>query len=233
MEQISAITAKKVLPVGENCKNELIEYYHIPEKKILVLNNFVNETLFFPSKEVSSSDNCIKILFSGRLEERKGLNELKNLSDYFEKIDGFELHIACHNETNTEIFSKNKQTHIYIGLTPEKMPDFYNSGDILYFPTHYEGFSMATLEALSCGIPVVGTKWAVSKELQDFPFAKVIDEKTGVQQTLENIKELYEKFKDKREEMHSEISLHFGKKQYEEKLLALIMDSTKTGGKKS
>lgn len=43
----------------------------------------------------------------------------------------------------------HSKKHLHIGVLPDKMPDYYHSGDVMYFPTHYEGFSMSTLEALS------------------------------------------------------------------------------------
>ena len=222
MEKISAITAKKVLPVGENCKEELISYYHIPEQKIVILNNFVNDSIYQPSNIEKTPKRIIKIIFSGRLEERKGLYELKALSDFIEKTEEFELHIACHNETNADFFKQNSKTYLHIGVLPDKMPDFYNSGDVMYFPTHYEGFSMSTLEALSCGLPVIGTKWAISKELQDLHFCKVIAENETPQNILSYAREFYEVYKDKKIEIHKVISSRFGRRQYEEKLFALI-----------
>lgn len=227
MEKLSGFTAKKILPVGENCKEELINYYHIPEKKIYVLNNFVNDSIYVPNKTLSES-NSIKILFSGRLEERKGLNKLKELSDYIENNEtNFELYIACLNSQHTELFENNKKTKLKIGLSAEKMPDFYNLGDILYFPSQYEGFSMSTLEALSCGIPVIGTKWAIGKELQNLPFTKVMDENTDITQILTEAQILYNNFKDKKSEIHEIISKNFGRKQYEEKILKLISNEMK------
>ena len=221
MEKISGFTAKKVLPVGENVKDELVDYYHIPEKKITVLNNFVNDSIYVPKERNEQRTQNIIILFSGRLNIGKGLNELKELSDYLEKTEGYELHIACHTESNTELFKNNSKTKINIGLTPDKMPDFYNSGDIMYFPTHYEGFSMSTLEALSCGLPVIGTKWAIGKELQNFPFTKITDSH-DVNELLADIKNLYSTFSSQKNEIHNEISKTFGREQYEKKILNLI-----------
>lgn len=222
MEQISGFTAKKVLPVGENVKTQLLKFYHIPENKIFVLNNFVNDSLYIP-KDIYYKNGKIKILFVGRLNIGKGLNELKLLSDYIEKTNDYELHIACHNDANTDLFKMNKNTKIHVSVKPEEMPDFYNSGDVLYFPTHYEGFSMATLEALSCGIPVAGTNWAIGKELQNYPFTKITD-LNNMESLINDIRNLYEQYKDKRVEIHETISKAFGRKQYEEKLMNLISE---------
>jgi len=35
------------------------------------------------------------------------------------------------------------------------LPPFYSAADAFVFPTHYEGFGLPLLEALTCGCPVV------------------------------------------------------------------------------
>ena len=52
---------------------------------------------------------------------------------------------------------------------------------------------MAILESLCCGIPVVGTKWAIGKELRDYDFTKVI-ETADCATILNHIKNVYEKY---------------------------------------
>ena len=103
------------------------------------------------------------------------------------------------------------------------MPNFYNSGDVFYFPTQYEGFSMATLESLCCGIPVVGTKWAIGKELRDYDFTKVI-ETADCATILNHIKNVYEKYNtfSTRTEIHKTIVAKFGREQYEQRVLELV-----------
>ena len=221
MEHIGAVTAKKNIVVGEHVKDELIEFYNIPRRKITLLNNFVNDSLFIPQL-TSKNNTTIKIGFSGRLDERKGLDKLIALSNYIEKLDGFELLIATHNENNASLFKSNRKTKLCTGIPAEKMPDFYNSIDVLYFPTQYEGFSMATLECLSCGIPVVGTDWAVGKELSCFPFTKVIEYDTPPEALINYFKEMYELYHTRKRVIHEEISKNFGRKQYEDKLFEII-----------
>lgn len=220
MEKISSFTAKKVIAVGENVKDELIEFYHVNKKKIIVLNNFVDDTIFYP-KYNCRKNNKIIILFSGRLEERKGLNFLLVLSKFIEKSDEFELHIATNSENNKNLFENNKNVKIYTALSPSKMCDFYNEGDIFYFPTQYEGFSMATLESLSCGIPVIGSEWAIGREIRDYDFARIVTIK-NTKELLSSIVDCVNKYRDKKEEIHNQIKIRFGKKQYERRLLNLI-----------
>ena len=218
MEKISAILAKKNIAVSENTKDELVKFYHIPESKILVLNNFVDDTLFIPASKKHSS---IRILFSGRLEERKGLGKLLELSEYIEHCPGFELYIATVTNTNNNLFTNNSKTHILTGIKFDEMPDFYQNGDILYFPTLYEGFSMATLEALSCGLPVIGTKYAVMPELQKYDFTRVTDSSDMKELTI-CMQELVKNYSPQKYKIHEIIKNDFGKEQYKRKLLSLI-----------
>ena len=222
MEKVSAKRAKKVLAVSRNCKKELEELYKINPDKIEVLNNFVNEDVFFPkenSKPVASGE--INILFSGSLDERKGINKLIEFSKYIENYEGkykLKLTIASNTKEAYQFFENLKNTKIISGLGVEQMPDFYRSGDILFFPTNYEGFSMATMEALACGLCVIGTDFAIPEELADFSCCLRHDF-SDISKTAEEIIRLYKTFRDKKEEIARQTISSFGKKQYEEKLL--------------
>ena len=222
MEQISAKLARLNIAVSENCKEEMIRFYGIKPEKIFVLNNFVNDELFCPSN-IQRDSKKIRILFSGRLEERKGLKNLIALSKLISGSEKFELHIAAINTEHNHFFDGDKNTFIKIGLPFDKMPEFYNSGDIFYFPTQYEGFSMATLEALSCGIPVIGSKYAVMPELQGYGFTKVIDLNSQIRENLlMEIEKIVAENKNKKFEIHATIKRDFGRMQYEKKLFELI-----------
>lgn len=222
MEKISAHTAKKVLAVSDNCKNELIYLYKVKERKIFILNNFVSEKQFFPmDKNNTISNERIILLFSGRLENGKGLQELQIISDYIEQFDNIELHIGCNDSGNTETFLNKKNTKLYIGMSFEQMNDFYNSGNVLIFPTKYEGFSMSTLEALSSGLCVVGTRFAVMPELQKYEFCKV-RETFEPEELIEDCKKLVAIWKNKKLYIHECLKKDFGYEQYKNKLFNIM-----------
>jgi len=219
MEKISARRAKMVIAVSENCKRELIELYRIADEKLIVLNNLVDERLFFP-QAVEKNKKTI-ILFSGRLEERKGLFALLELSRTIELSDRHQLKIASNSRDNTELFAGFKNTVIFSGLDINAMREFYNSGDVFYFPTKYEGFSMATLESLACGTPVLGTGFAIPEEIRNYDFIR-IEESTDIEKILTAFKEMKQNFANKRSEIHQIITKDFGYEQYKVKLLRLI-----------
>ena len=219
MEKISAQRAKTVIAVSKNCKRELIELYRIAVEKIIVLNNFVDENLFFP--QAAEKNEKTIILFSGRLEERKGLSTLLELSQAIELSDRYQLKIASNSRENTEFFASFKNTVILSGLDITAMREFYNSGDVFYFPTKYEGFSMATLESLACGTPVLGSGFAIPEEIRHFDFV-CIEESANIEKTLSLIEAMKQKFRNQRSEIHQMITKDFGYNQYKAKLLKLI-----------
>lgn len=227
MEKISAQRAKRVLAVSKNCKYELENLFNIQSDKIIVLNNFVDEHFFYPEKaQIYKKSNVIRILFSGRLEERKGLSRLLTLAKALRHTSGYELHLAINSLENYKLFEGMENVYPHKNLTIPEMRLFYSSGDVLYFPSLYEGFSMATLEAMACGLPVIGTAYAIPEELRKYQFACLF-EKDDALLLLNHIKTLYDKFHTQKNEIHSIITRDFGYEQYKIKLLSLIQEMAK------
>jgi glycosyltransferase involved in cell wall biosynthesis len=101
------------------------------------------------------------------------------------------------------------------------MRKFYASGDVLYFPSLYEGFSMAVLEALSSGLPVIGTKFALPGEIRRYDFVRLF-EGNDLSLLLDTVKTLYTENRDKRRKIHKVISGDFGYEQYKNKLFSIV-----------
>ena len=58
MEKISAKKAKSVLAVSQNCKNELIELYGIPESKIISRNTQCGLSKIISTEREKVSNFC-------------------------------------------------------------------------------------------------------------------------------------------------------------------------------
>ena len=168
LEKCSMRRAKKIISVSHNAAKELQKYYRVKIDKITVLNNCVDGSRFFPIKR---QYNCgkVNVIFCGRLETRKGLRKLQQLAEMIEGTE-IHLHIACNNPENSNNFSNLANTHIDVSLNIDQLNDFYNRGDIMYFPSMYEGFEMVTLEALSAGLLVLGNPVGAIGELAEKNF---------------------------------------------------------------
>ena len=142
------------------------------------------------------------------------------------------LNIATNYEKNAGPFMGRKNTTVRTGLTAEQMPDFYRQNDIMFFPTKYEGFSMAALEALSCGLCLVGTEFAVGPEMSDFDFCRRIssgnsmdmDNAKDMAEIVDIIIELFQKYSvgTARAEIHKVVMERFGTEQYKKRLFSYI-----------
>jgi glycosyltransferase involved in cell wall biosynthesis len=62
-----------------------------------------------------------------------------------------------HGELRRQIIETGLECKAILAGAHSNMADFYNAADCLVISSAWEGFSMAILEAMSCGVPVVST----------------------------------------------------------------------------
>jgi glycosyltransferase involved in cell wall biosynthesis len=101
--------------------------------------------------------------FAGRLIERKGL---RDLLEAVRRLDApVELLMIGNGELRSELDGQlipGSRVRILDGLSHDRMPSGYSQLDVLVMPSHTtntwkEQFGRAIVEALWCGVPVVGS----------------------------------------------------------------------------
>ena len=147
--------AKCVIAVGEHVKQEAIDLYNVSPDKIRVMENCVDTDIFYPLSR-KKDDSYYTVLFCGRLDKNKGLDKLLELANLIENQKNFFLLIATPNPVNSELFKDLSHVKVEIGLKRNEMNEFYNGGNVMFFPSLYEGMELVTLESLSSGVPVLG-----------------------------------------------------------------------------
>lgn len=219
LEKQAVINSDVILSVSENALNEVKKYYTSKKIKSYIINNGVDEQVFYPIENRKESDK-INIVFCGRLDYGKGVDDILNLAKSIEDNNIYHLIIACNNSNNTDLFEGLTNTTIHIGLTVNKMNEFYNSGDIMVFPSKYEGFEMVTLEALCAGIPVVGNDVGAVAELvrQNAPGVQLINKDN----ILHQINLMFNKYKSEKKQLHNYYASNYGLKIYKERLYKII-----------
>ena len=226
-ERSAARKAKRIVSVSHKAAEECVEGYGVSPSKITVINNCVDETIFYPKLKELEKKTFV-ILFCGRLNYGKGIDELKCLAQYIELLpveENVELHIATTGVEGTNLFRGLKKTKVQIQIPMEELNDFYNSGDVLYLPSRYEGFEMVTTEALSAGIPVVGYNVGAIAELsaEKFPGVTCVEQTTP--ETIYSIlkKEACRwKMAGQKEILHEKIAQRCGAEQYKNELAAFL-----------
>jgi len=162
-------TADAIIAVSYNTKRDIIKYFKIPEEKIRVIYNGVNENYKpLSEKEVEKIHqkydiNYPFILYVGRLAFHKNIPTLLKA---FYKLKKYNLPhkliiIGKKDWKYKDIFDLVDRLNlhkdvIFLGYVPnEDLPALYNAADLFVYPSLYEGFGLPPLEAMACGTPVV------------------------------------------------------------------------------
>jgi glycosyltransferase involved in cell wall biosynthesis len=165
--EIKLIKRANVITVVANSVAQELQEYPSENKKIIVMGNGIDNTLFKP---VGKKSEKKYILFTGRLSYRKGLFDLIECGKYIcEKYPDVTFII-----TGSGILSDTLRERInelgladqfkFLGfVTREELITLYQNATLYVLPSHYEGLPTVLLEAMSCGLPVIAT--AVSGNL--------------------------------------------------------------------
>jgi glycosyltransferase involved in cell wall biosynthesis/SAM-dependent methyltransferase len=117
---------------------------------------------------------CKKILFVGRLEQRKNpLVVIKAIPYVVEKFPDIKFVFVGKEDRNykkeiekiIEKYSLQKYVEFHPWLEKEKLKELYKEVSLILIPSLSESFGYTLIEALSCGVPVVCSKIDVFKEL--------------------------------------------------------------------
>lgn len=168
-------SADKIIAISHHTKADLIKLLRVPSSKIKVIYQGVS-SIFQPLKpkgnfqRVKTKYNIRGrfILYLGSLVKRKNLKRLIRAYYVLKKTKKIEQQLlivgARGYPFSPDIFSLVKelglgQEVIFTGYVPERdVSIFYNTADLLVYPSLYEGFGLPVLEAMACGCPVITSR---------------------------------------------------------------------------
>jgi D-inositol-3-phosphate glycosyltransferase len=163
----------RIIAATEREKEELIGYYRASPEKISVIPCGVNLDLFQPvdkgiARRKLGFDDCNIILFVGRIEPLKGIDQLLQAMTYLENASEAKLVIIGgdnHSQPEMERLQRlSHELHIKDSTTfmgtvrQEELPSFYSAADVCVIPSYHESFGLVALESLACGTPVVAAR---------------------------------------------------------------------------
>ena len=136
--------------------------------------------------ELEIADDEICLIFTGRLTEDKGLEEL---IDAYRRLCGIgkrvRLLLVGPDESGYASLSQTEPRIDCVGYS-DSVADFMAAADILCLPSHREGFGSVLIEAGAVGLPVVASRiYGITDA--------VIDGKTGLLHRPKDIDDLFEK----------------------------------------
>jgi len=153
-----------ILPLAERSKRDLISA-GLLEQKMKIYTHWVDQNIFKPlnkkecRNELKLNKDDFIVLFLGRLIREKGVREFIRSASLVNPKIKFVIVGNGPLEDIARKASLEQKNVIFSGKIPhEETPKYYNSADIFLIPTqNEEGFARVTLEALSCGTPIIAT----------------------------------------------------------------------------
>jgi D-inositol-3-phosphate glycosyltransferase len=171
-EKEAVKNCQQIIATTEQEKRALIRHYGALPEKISVIPCGVNLELFQPidkgraRQQLGLTDGKI-ILFVGRIEPLKGLDQLIRAMPHLPNIRGLKLVIIGGDEYSQHEIERlqglSSELHLKESVTfrglikHEQLPYFYSAADACVVPSYYESFGLVALESLACGTPVVAT----------------------------------------------------------------------------
>ncbi len=154
--------ADLIVVPSEFVKQTLVENGILSDKiKLNPFGTFIEEFRFTPNKEIVNGE--ISFLFLGSFSPRKGLPLL--LEAWSEmNIPRAKLIIAGYGKIPDGIKLPNNVINKGV-IAKDERQSLFNSANVFLFPSYFEGLAQVQLEAMACGLPVVGTKNSGSSEL--------------------------------------------------------------------
>jgi len=146
----NAVDLKKFRPVSVEEKLRLCAKLLLPSDKTLVIyagrlsraKGLPMLIEAWPALIERHPELCLVVVGSGRIS-------FDNCEDYVKEFSR-----AHHLENQVRFFDETSHVHEYL-----------QAADLFIFPTEYEGFSLALVEALGCGLPVVVTSVGAAPDL--------------------------------------------------------------------
>jgi UDP-glucose:(heptosyl)LPS alpha-1,3-glucosyltransferase len=198
-EMYAAPELKSVICNAQMIKNEIMADFGLPDEKITVIYNAIDNQTFLPATEalrhqlrqqfnIPQQAHCL--IFVGSGFERKGLEAAIRAvaptdsillvvgQDKDEKrYRGLAQSLGC------------EQRIRFLGVQKQTLP-FYQAADALLLPTLYDPFPNVILEAMSCGLPVITSQTCGGAEFIQQGVNGFVFDALDVKSLAESIREL-------------------------------------------
>jgi len=163
--------AARILTVSEASKRDILRFFAIPEKKVRVIYNAIDERFLTPPDEATTErvrqryqlDHPF-VLYVGNIKPHKNI---ERIIDAFGRArpdgpQGLKLviigdEVSKYPSLRQMVHRHKLDKHVrFLGFQPqETLASFYRLAGVFAFPSLYEGFGLPPLEAMACGTPVI------------------------------------------------------------------------------
>ena len=171
MMQMSANRSRRILTVSQASKQDILHYLRVPEDKVEVIYNALDERLATPPtiEELTRVRDRYAlqspfILYAGNIKPHKNVDRLIEAYAILRRqgvVDAKLLIIGdeVSKYPNLRRLVHRHQLHPHVRffgfVSDEMLSILYRLATVFVFPSLYEGFGLPPLEAMAAGAPVI------------------------------------------------------------------------------
>jgi glycosyltransferase involved in cell wall biosynthesis len=168
---IATHRSSRVLTVSEASKRDILKYFRVPEGKIDVIYNAIDERY----GEAPDDEEVARVreryqlndpfvLYAGNIKPHKNLERLIEAFHELRKGELEHVKLLIIGDEISKYASLRRAVHHYklhkhvrfFGFVPDKtLAVLYRLASVFVFPSLYEGFGLPPLEAMASGTPVI------------------------------------------------------------------------------
>ena len=140
----------------------------VPPQSVRVIPYGIDLQKFRPDSRLPRpTDEPLKLLFVGRINQRKGIKYLLQALELLPDAN-VELTVCGRVLDGLDLFEKaGSRVRIRPSVSSDELVRAYQHADMFVLPSIAEGFGQVLLEALACGLPVLATTHTAAPDLID------------------------------------------------------------------
>jgi glycosyltransferase involved in cell wall biosynthesis len=163
--------SSRILTVSEASKRDILDLFKVPEKKIDVIYNAIDER-FWESPPLDEVDRLREryqldapfVLYAGNIRPHKNLERLIEAFHTMKKHDFENVKLLIIGDEISKYATLRRAVHRhklhkhvrFFGFVPDRtLAILYRLAAVFVFPSLYEGFGLPPLEAMASGTPVI------------------------------------------------------------------------------
>jgi glycosyltransferase involved in cell wall biosynthesis len=166
--------ASYIFAISESVKQEVLELYPVDPARVLVLPNGYDQQIFRRNEvnrnkllsqfNLQRYQNMPIITFAGKISKTKGIDYLLRANRMIQRKREAAIIVFGAGELDDVLSGMPADAYdmknvIMMGhRTPEVLAAFHNIARLSVLPSRSEGFGIAALEAMGCGIPIVASR---------------------------------------------------------------------------
>ncbi len=163
--------AVRVLTVSEASKHDILRFFRIPDEKVVVIHNAIDERFRMPPPDEEAYRIRERfqlhepfLLYAGNVKPHKNLERvIEALAQlHANGFDQLKLliignDISRYATLRRAVHAHNLHRYVrFLGFVPDQtLAILYRMSSVFVFPSLYEGFGLPPLEAMASGTPVV------------------------------------------------------------------------------